>query len=110
MKKSDITFLGNCPVCAAAYRQECASVVEKQGDALTFHVDCKECASSALLTVYSGLKGFVTTVGVPTDLAKADLARVKRSKRLTSDDVLELHTFLESKKTDGKDDKTPTRS
>lgn len=102
MSKEEITFLGNCPVCASSYKKEQTSVVEKRDGVLTIHVDCPKCASSALLTVYSGVKGLVTTVGAPTDLTKADLERVKRSRRLTGNDVLELHTFFERKETNDK--------
>lgn len=99
MNKDEITFLGSCSICAAVYEKKRISIVEKNEDVLTVHVDCPKCLSSALLSVYSGIRGLVTTVGIPTDLTKADLERVKRSRRISSDDVLELHNFLERKET-----------
>ncbi len=95
MAKEELKSLGNCQVCFAPYRAERAVVLEKNDEAVTIHVDCAKCASSALVTIYSGVKGLVTSVGVPTDLSKSDLERIKKSKRVTHDEVLELHAFLE---------------
>lgn len=91
----DLKFVGNCPVCSEPYQKERTSVVDQGQDAISLHVDCAKCASSILLTVSSGLKGLVTTVGVPTDIGKSDIPKIKRSSRVTTDDVIKLHAFLE---------------
>ncbi len=97
MNKLDLNFLGNCPICSATYQQGKTSVISKKDEAIVLHIDCVKCQSSVLLTLQSGLKGLVTTVGVPTDLKKSDFEMLKNSSKITSDDVLDLHTFLEKK-------------
>jgi len=96
MQHKRAQFLGSCPHCSSELRQEKAVIVKKDSEAVTFHVDCVSCKSSLLLTVQSGVPGLVTTVGVPTDLEKKDIARFKKDVRaITTDDVLELHAYLE---------------
>ena len=74
-------------------------MVERQDSSVTLHLDCRRCRGSLLLSVGSGVPGMLTTVGMPTDLTKNDLGRLKRTGRvITADDVLELHSYLERKK------------
>jgi len=96
MQHKRAQFLGSCPYCSVELRQEKAMVVKKDAEAITFHVDCVSCKSSLLLSVQSGVPGLVTTVGVPTDLEKRDITRFKKDMRaITTDDVLDLHAYLE---------------
>lgn len=95
MDDLDLSFLGNCPVCSAQYVKSRTSVVDKLKEAITLHIDCTQCKSSILVSVHAGLKGLVTTIGMPTDLVKSDLKRLKQSSLITVDDVLDMHTFLE---------------
>ena len=97
VNKVDLKFLGNCPVCSEPYRQEKISVVDKGKEAINLHIDCAKCGSSMLLAVNSGLKGMVTTIGIPTDVSKVDLPKIRNTSRITADDILELHTYLERK-------------
>jgi hypothetical protein len=99
MKHGHQQFFGNCPHCATPLRQERALPVDKNTETITFHIDCVSCKSSILLTIQSGAPGLITTIGMPTDLTKGDLDRMKKTTRaITVDDVLELHTYLEKKK------------
>ncbi len=98
MNSFDLKFLGNCPVCGQAYIQNNAVMVDKAAEAITLHVDCPKCLSSALVAIYSGITGLVTNVSMPTDLTRKDIARIKKAPAISSNDVLELHKYLESKK------------
>lgn len=92
---SNLKFLGSCPVCSEPYAEKRTAVIDEGKETITLHIDCAKCQSSILLAVNPGLKGLVTTVGIPTDITKNDLAKIKKVSRITSDDVLELHSFLE---------------
>lgn len=107
MRDIDAQYLGSCPVCSAAYTQEHAAIVQhtdsdtssspnaSQGGHITFHVDCAQCASSVLVAIRSSNEGLVTTIGMPTDLTKKDVSRLRNASYITSDEVLDLHTYLE---------------
>lgn len=83
--------LGNCPACSAPYDKKATTVVEESQDAITLHIDCSSCGSSALVAIGAGLQGFITTVGIPTDLNKQDLTHLKRRDVIDADDVIKLY-------------------
>jgi|SRR3989338_4325730 len=83
--------LGNCSICSAPYEKSRTRVVEENQDTITLHIDCAGCGSSALVAIQAGFKGFITTVGMPTDLTKTDLNRLRRRTQVNSDDVIKLH-------------------
>ncbi|MDX1608226.1 MAG: hypothetical protein R3251_03385 [Candidatus Spechtbacterales bacterium] len=41
--------------------------------------------------------GFITTIGMLTDMTKGDIEKFKDKKPISADDVLELHKSLENK-------------
>lgn len=88
--------LGNCPACSAPFDKKGTTVIEESREAITLHIDCSACGSSSLVAIQADLKGFVATVGMPTDLTKADLAGLKGRRAINADDVLRLHTFLKN--------------
>lgn len=49
-----------------------------------------------MFTISSLEGGMVTTVGVLTDIQKEDLEMLKRKMPLDYDEVLDIHTYLES--------------
>lgn len=96
MNSFELKFLGNCPVCAEAYLQNNSVLVDKTAEALTLHVNCIGCLSSALVAIYSGITGLITNISMPTDLTRKDVARIKKMPVINSSDVLELHQYFES--------------
>ena len=97
MDKIDLKFLGSCPVCASSYDRNKTSIVDKFQENITLHIECARWGSSVLVSINAGLRGLVTTVGMPTDLSKSDLKRLKKATKVTTDEVLELHMMLEQK-------------
>jgi hypothetical protein len=47
--------------------------------------------------VLKNTAGFVTTIGMLTDMKKEDILKFRTMNPITSDDVLELHRILEHK-------------
>ncbi|MEX2145190.1 MAG: hypothetical protein WD712_02325 [Candidatus Spechtbacterales bacterium] len=98
MRKSDFEFkyLGSCPSCEAGFGSRDASVINKKSDLSQIYAQCPNCKSSVSVFVFRSNIGFITTVGILTDMQKEDILRLKKAKPITADDVLELHKFLES--------------
>lgn len=59
------------------------------------HAECRQCKSSTVLMVLSGLMGMVTTIGMLTDMSRDDIERFWNAGEITSDDVLYVHRALE---------------
>lgn len=90
-------LLGSCPVCDREFEKEQATLMEEKKESLLLHLQCPECKSSVVVAILYTSMGMVTTLGMLTDLTKADIEKFKDSRqKLTVDDVLELHQFLKS--------------
>lgn len=93
----DPKFLGNCPICSNKFNPSCASQIEKVESVETLYVECKTCGSSVVLGVVKNIPGLVTTIGMVTDMKEDDIERLRNMPPISSDDVLEMHKYLESK-------------
>ena len=93
----DLRLLSSCPVCGERYQQQCASIIEEQKDLFLIHVQCLKCKSSVVSTMTTGQVG-VSSVGLITDLTSEDVAKFRRQDEISSNEVLDLHTFLKDKK------------
>jgi len=98
MRKSDFEFkyLGSCPSCETGFGSRNASVIKKKPDMSHIYAQCPNCKSSVSVFVFRSRIGFVTTVGILTDMQKEDILRLKRVRPISADDVLELHKILEN--------------
>lgn len=94
-RKSD-RYLGNCPICSKKFRVASVFVLEKEGGMETLYVECVKCATSVILGIMKNAPGIVTTIGMLTDMRREDIERMKDFPPLTSDDVLEVHKYLEN--------------
>lgn len=95
-KNTHAVFLGVCPVCRRKLRDERLSIIDKNDLYALCCVTCVSCLSSLMFTISSLEGGMVTTVGVLTDIQKEDLEMLKRKMPLDYDEVLDIHTYLES--------------
>ena len=88
-------FLGNCPICNTKFKSQKASLIEEMGNTEMVYAECQKCASSVILGISKNAPGLVTTVGMLTDMNREDIDRIRDFPPLTSDDVLEVHKYLE---------------
>lgn len=93
--QENLKVLSHCPVCQKAYNPMTANIVEEREGAHLVHITCNYCQSSIVAVVVSGGFG-VSSVGFVTDLSSEDVARLKSSTRVSSDDILDLYKALES--------------
>lgn len=94
-QKEDYKFLGNCPVCSKKFDGKDVTPIEEEGSIDTLYVECGKCSSSVVLGIMKNVPGLVTTVGMLTDMKLKDIERMADSRPITSDDVLEVHKYLE---------------
>lgn len=94
-KKHQHHFFGHCPMCGFGYTPECIELLRKGERFTVVHAECPRCRSSAILTILSGMLGMVTTMGMLSDMARGDIERFWNAAEITSEDVLNVHVFLE---------------
>ncbi|OGZ61938.1 MAG: hypothetical protein A2932_01865 [Candidatus Spechtbacteria bacterium RIFCSPLOWO2_01_FULL_46_10] len=99
MKKTDYEFkyVGSCPVCSARYAPRNLAHVGKKANMSQVHARCFSCKSSTMIFVVRNASGFVTTIGMLTDMSLKDAKRFRTMQPITSDDLIELHKTLEGK-------------
>ena len=99
MRKTDYEFkyLGNCSVCGEAFKPRNAHLLSRDPELSHVYTQCSECKSSSITFVLKSTMGFITTIGMLTDMTKSDIERFKGKKPISADDVLELHKSLEEK-------------
>ncbi len=96
-KSTHTVFLGLCPVCHKKLKDNRLAIIDKSDDSALCCVTCVSCASSLMFEVSSLEGGMVTTVGILADIQEEDLRMLKTGAPVSSDDVLDLHTYLENK-------------
>jgi len=90
-----------CPICGSHYTSDSTKVIEskteKRGDeaSLVIHSDCEKCRSSIAFNV-AALGSEMFTVGAISDLTATDAIKFRKSNPVSTDDVLEMHRFLEN--------------
>lgn len=90
----EFKFVGSCPVCAAHYQARNITLVSRKANLSHIHAQCASCKSSAMMFVVRNAAGFVTTIGMSTDMNIDDMRKFRSAAPITSDDVIELHKLL----------------
>lgn len=98
MRKTDYEFkyVGSCSVCSTAFEARNAHILVRKPDMSHVYAQCFKCKSSAIVYVLKSGTGFITTIGMLTDMTKEDIEKFKKMKPISADDVLELHRALEA--------------
>jgi len=84
-----------CPVCETRYNPMEARLLGKQGETHFLHVRCRKCQHSILALVLVNQVG-ASSVGLLTDLSYEDVIRVKVARRISVDDVIDVHQMFET--------------
>lgn len=71
-----------------------ARVIGEDGETHLLHVTCRKCQNSVLAVVLTNPSG-VSSVGLITDLSFEDVHRFQKAPRVTIDDVIDAHDFVE---------------
>ena len=89
-----LKLVSYCPVCHYHYDPFEAKILEESKGAHLIHVRCSRCHSAIVALIMTSSVG-VSSVGLVTDLDGQEIVKFKDYHRISSDDVLDLHEFLE---------------
>jgi hypothetical protein len=84
-----------CPVCETRYNPMEARVLGEQGETHLLHVQCRKCQHSILALVLVNHVG-ASSVGLLTDLSYEDVVRLRSARRVSVNDVIDVHEALGS--------------
>jgi hypothetical protein len=91
----DVRVLTACPFCHTSYSIRAAQVLAQKDDGHVVHIECRHCGGSIVALILAGGLG-VQSIGIVTDLMRHEVEYFSRNNPLTSDDVVNFHSFLES--------------
>ncbi len=94
-----LRLVSYCPLCEARYAQGNARLLAEEGETRLIHMTCKKCGGATLSLVLENPSGG-SSVGMVTDLTHGDVMRLHRSRRVSTDDVIDVHKALGSALTD----------
>ena len=100
-----LKYIGSCPVCTKKLRAEDATVITQTPRGALIEADCKNCATSLMLTIFASMSRavswqsapqseLVTLIGIVTDLTAGDAQRMLKKPTVTIDDVFSTHQHL----------------
>ncbi|MDD5190912.1 MAG: hypothetical protein PHE50_07720 [Dehalococcoidales bacterium] len=81
-----------CNQCGQPYRLENVQVLGRHQDMWFFNVYCAHCHNQYFIAATVNADQ-TTTI---TDLTPADVTRLQKANPLTSDDVLDMHSYLKN--------------
>ena len=96
------SFLGMCPICRNKLKISNSSIVKKDNIATLYCVECKDCLSSVMITIFSSKDEIVTTMGILTDIQHKDMDLIKDPNPITVDNVLSLCNYIKKHETTSK--------
>ncbi len=106
--KKVIQWLGHilkCPICGCKYNLDQTQIVDSERDEIMggakilIHSDCGKCKSSVMFNIeINGPEVF--SVGVVTDLTGKDSVRFKKTRPISIDEVIGVHSALKNFKGD----------
>jgi hypothetical protein len=96
------SILGICPICRNKLKISNSSIVKKDNIATLYCVECKDCLSSVMITIFLSKDEIVTTMGILTDLQHKDMDLIKDSNPVTVDNVLNLCSYIKKYETTNK--------
>lgn len=89
----NLKSLMRCSVCNHKYEPVKAILLEEQEGQTTFHLTCTSCKVSTVVFVSTSQLG-VVSMGILTDLEGNEVRNLFGDEAISSDQVLDVHTFL----------------
>ena len=91
----DMQILTVCPLCHANYNPLKTQIVAERDDAHLLYLECRQCGSSVVAVVTTGVGG-LSTIGAVTDLSSHELASWQDKEEIGLDDVIDLYRWMET--------------
>ena len=92
-------LLTQCPVCQSAYQEGEIRLLSERGPTRLFHCSCQQCGNAVMAIVLEN-SGWVSSVGVVTDLMAQDALRFQGKPVISPDECIYFHRFLEAESRD----------
>lgn len=93
VRRTVVSVLEHCSKCTQQYSLDDARVIERQGELWVLSIRCSRCDAQAYVAAVVDADG--TDIDDVTEWSE-DGSGDARDDRVTVDDVLDLHEFLES--------------
>ena len=88
-------LITQCPLCQGAYASECVQLMGEQKEMRLFHCACQHCGH-AMLALLIESSGWVSSIGLMTDLKAKDAFLFQKLSPIASNDCVYVHQFLEA--------------
>lgn len=89
-----VKMISFCPLCQSSYQPDETRVLGEKEDSHLLHIRCGNCQNAILALVLISAVG-VSSVGVATDLDFDEVDRFKAAPAVSTDDVIDCHTWLQ---------------
>ena len=93
IKQSVLNAVGKCGTCGRTYSAESVEILGHQDDLYFISLSCRNCRTRGLVAALIKEQKQEATI---TDLTEAELAALPGKGEVVSDDVLDMHEFLQS--------------
>ena len=92
----EVKIIAYCPFCEADLNPIKAKIVESNNDLHLVHFQCNKCQGYILALVLKTAGG-LSSIGLITDLTYSDVFRLKDSKPIKADKVIDIYKFFKQK-------------
>jgi len=87
-------LLERCPICQAMYAPGEIRLLHEREKSRLYHCTCRACGHAMMAVIFEGA-GWLSSVGVMTDLEAKDAARLATVPPISSDECIEIHGAIE---------------
>jgi len=87
-------LIAECPLCHTPYGDEAVRLLRELEGSRLFHCSCQKCGRS-MMALMLERSGWMSTVGLVTDLEAADAIRLEDAEAITSDECIRFTQVLE---------------
>ena len=92
----NLKIISSCPACSTKYNSAEIRLLEEKNDSHLVYIKCRKCATSVIALILANHLG-VTSMGIVTDLNSEDVMKFRYKDPITTNDVIDLHNFLENR-------------
>ncbi len=82
-----------CPHCHTTYTEETVTLVRDEGERQLFHCACPSCKRSMIAFIRDH-EGWISTMGVVTDLDAADAVRLAVRSPVDADECIHAYQYI----------------
>ncbi len=86
-------LLSHCPLCDAAYEDQCIRLLGEHGGMRLFHLTCPSCTHAVLAVIMENQHG-ISSMGMVTDLEVQDAVRFRDAEPISADMCFEARDQL----------------